>query len=82
MKLRAVIRFMLHMKERAWQVFLRCLQLGCFFLVCSAFLLIARENMPLRSYSLFQLSHTLQEMAQLSLLGAVILPPCLQELPD
>ena len=29
-----------------------------------------------------QLSGTLQEMAQLSLLGAVILPPCLQELPD
>ena len=82
MKLRAVIRFMLHMKERAWRVFLRCLQLSCFFLLCSAFLLIAREAVPLRSFSLFQLSLTMQEMAQLSLLGAVILPPCLQELPD
>ena len=82
MKLRATIRFLLHMKQAAWRVFLRCLQLACFLLVCSAFLLIAWEDDPARSYPLFQLSGTLQEMAQLALLGAVILPPCLQDLPD
>lgn len=82
MKLRAVIRFMLHMKQSAWRVFLHGLQLCCFLLVCSVFLLIAWENDPVQAYPLYQLSHTMQEMAQLSLLGAVILPPCLQDLPD
>ncbi len=82
MKLRATIRFLLHMRPSAWRVFLRCLQFACFLLVCSVFLLIAWEADPVRSFPLFQLAGTLQESAQLALLGGVILPPCLQDLPD
>lgn len=80
MKIFAVIRRMLQMCPAAWRVFLRCLQTSCFLLVCASLLLIAWDGDYIRSFRFYQLSTTLQEMAQLSLLGAVILPPCVEDL--
>ena len=79
MKLRAAIDRMLHMCPAAWLLFLRLLQLSCFLLVCAALLLIPRDGDPARSWELCQLSAALQDMAQLALLGAVILPPVVED---
>ena len=79
MKLHATIQRMLRMCPEAWKLFLRCLQLACFFLFCALLLLIAWDADRSRAYSLYQLSSTMQEMAQITLIGAVILPPCVEE---
>ncbi len=79
MKLRAAIRRMLQMCPEAWRIFLRLLQLSCFFLLCALMLLIGWDGDPLSSYRFLQLSGTLQEMAQLALLGAVLIPPIVEE---
>lgn len=79
MKISAVIRCMLQMCPSAWRVFLRCLQLSCFLLVCAALLLIAWDGDYIGSFRFYLLSAELQELAQLSLLGSVILPPCVEE---
>ena len=80
MKLSAPVRRMLQMCPAAWRIFLSCLQLSCFLLICAALLLIAWDGDYIGSFRFFQLSATLQEMAQLALLGAVILPPCVEDL--
>ena len=80
MKLSAAIEGMLHMCPAAWKLFLRCLQLSCFLLLCAALLLIAWDGDHVRGFAFFRLSGVLQEMAQLSLLFGVILPPCVEDL--
>ena len=80
MKAPAPVRRMLQMCPAAWRIFLRCLQMSCFLLVCAALLLIAWDGDYIKSFRFFQLSAALQEMAQLSLLGAVILPPCVEDM--
>ena len=80
MKLSAAIEGMLHMCTAAWRIFLRCLQLSCFLLFCAVLLLIAWDGDHIRDYDLFCLSSVLQEMAQLSLLFGVIIPPCVEDL--
>ena len=80
MKTPAPVRRMLRMCPAAWRIFLRCLQMSSFLLVCAALLLIAWDGDYIHSFRFFQLSATLQQMAQLALLGAVILPPCVEDL--
>jgi hypothetical protein len=80
MKLTASVRRMLQMCPTAWRIFLRCLQLSCFLLICAALLLIAWNGDYIGSFRFYQLSASLQEMAQLALLGAVIVPPCVEDL--
>ena len=79
MKLKATIDRMLHMCPEAWRVFLRALQLGCCLLLCSVFLLYVWDADHTHGWHFLQLSASLQETAQLSLLAAVILPPCIEE---
>ena len=79
MKLYAAMQRMLHMCPAAWEIFLRSLQLSCFFLLCALLLLIGWDADHSHAYRFYQLSGTLQELSQLSLLAAVILPPCVEE---
>lgn len=80
MKLSAAIEGMLHMCPAAWKILLRCLQLSCLLLLCAVLLLIGWDGDHVRGYDLFRLSSVLQEMAQLSLLFGVIIPPCVEDL--
>ncbi len=79
MKLKATINLMLHMCPEAWRVFLRALQLCCCLLLCSVFLLYAWDADHVHAWRFLQLSAALQEMAQLALLAAVIVPPCIED---
>lgn len=83
MKLRAAIRRMLGMNAAAWEVFLRSLQLCCFLLLCSLFLLLSFEGEPGR-YDFYIQARALNEYAQTALLFAVLLPAILEDLkgPD
>ena len=80
MKFKSVIVRMLQMCPAAWRIFLRCLELSCFLLICAALLLIAWDGNYIDGIRYFRLSAALQEAAQLALLGAVILPSCVEDL--
>jgi hypothetical protein len=79
MKVRAVIARMLAMRPEAWYIFIRSLQLSCFLHVCAAMLLIAWDGDSLRGFRFYRQAQTLSEYAQLALLAAVIVPPCVEE---
>ena len=79
MKIRAMFQRMLRMQALSWEVLLRCLQLCCFLLFCTALLLIAYEGNPLR-HDLYIQARAMNEYAQTALLFAVLLPPILEDL--
>ncbi len=74
--LHKVLRRMLRMCPGAWSLLIRLLQLSCMLLFC-ALLLRCRceEDRALQ----FQAA-ALQECSQVSLLLAVLLPPCVEDL--
>ncbi len=79
MKLRAVFFRMARMKSAPWYVFKRCLQLCCWLLLCCLLLLIAWDGDLRGGFRFYQLALTLNELAELALLGAVLIPPCLED---
>ncbi len=75
-----VLQRILGMKKLPWKWLLRFLQLACLFLAVSAFLLISYGETG-AAERLTQ-AKTLQELSQLALLGAVLLPVCLEDLSE
>ena len=53
MKTPAPVRRMLRMCPAAWRIFLRCLQMSCFLLVCAALLLIAWDGDYIKGFRFF-----------------------------
>ena len=79
MKLRAAVSRMLLMREEAWYIFLRALQLSCALLLGAMVLLIAWDGDVRGGFSLYQAALTFHSYAQLALLAAVIVPPCVED---
>lgn len=79
MKLRAAIRRMLLMRPEAWYIFLRALQLCCALLLGAVLLLIDWDGDVRGGFSLYQAALSFNEYAQLALLAAVIVPPCVED---
>ena len=79
MKLRAAVSRMLLMREEAWYIFLRALQVSCALLLGAIALLIAWDGDIRSGFSLYQAALSFQEFAQLALLAAVIVPPCVED---
>ena len=67
------------MCPQAWRIFIRSIQLSCALLFGAILLLIAWDGDSRNAYSLYQTALTLNECAQLPLLIAVIVPPCVEE---
>ncbi len=79
MKVRAVFLRMAAMKPAAWYIFRRCLQLCCWLLLCCLLLLIGWDGDVRGGFRLYQLALTLNEFAELALLAAVLIPPCVED---
>lgn len=80
MKLRQTIHCMLNMKPLPWRLFKRSLQLSCVLLLCAAALLHECGGDLLAHYRLYITAQALNECAQSSLLIALLLSVCLEEL--
>ena len=75
---RRVLCRMLQMNPTAWEVFLRCLQLACFFLGCALLLLVSIDSTE--RYARYIQSAAFQEIAQVCLLLGAILPVIVEDL--
>ncbi len=79
MKLRAVFLRMASMKPAAWYIYKRSIQLCCWLLLSALLLLIAWDGDVRGGFRFYQLALTLNELAELALLAAVLIPPCVED---
>ena len=79
--LKKTIARILEMKDGSWWVFLRCLQLCVFLLLCSWALFLSCHGDYPGNLERYISAVSLYETGQIVLLIGVILPVCLEDLP-
>jgi hypothetical protein len=79
MAFRAVIRQILSMGAKPWRFLIRSLQCACLLLFCALVQLIAFDA-GAGGYELYIRAGIFNELAQLALLFAALVPVCLEDL--
>lgn len=72
MKIKKALLGMLNMREEAWYIFIRCIQLCCVLLIC-AFALLLEWNGSMSKYELYLSAVALNESSQAIFLIGVIM---------